>query len=356
MFHIVDTMHAGFTERFTLMTGKKDGRKKTSGQATILQVAAQSGLSIATVSRVLNGGKYVASKTRQKVLDAAKELNYQPNYMARQLHGQEEFSIGVILGMEIGSISPYALKVYEALKRDLEDKGYRARRVKFNDNNESLTEARAYISIGVHDTDERLLSLKKTGSHIVYVGEPRDRSFWVSSNDEQGGMLATKHLLDNGCRTIYYVSLDSSHKVSQLRVAGYRRAMLDAGLIPAEVIDVNGSSGLTALDTYRRIRPLLESGLKPDGFVAFSDIVATGICMAISDYGKQVPEHIQVVGYDGIDNKLYHSLTSVCQDTETIAQKACDLVIDAIRNCEPRGESLDVKIRQGRTSLSSEAK
>ena len=324
--------------------------KKASGQTTILQVAAQSGLSIATVSRVLNGGKYVSSKTREKVLLAAKELNYQPNFMARQLHGQEEFSVGVLLGMEIGSISPYALKVYEALKRYLEEKGYRAKRVKFDADNQVQTEARAYISIGVHDSDPRLHSVKQAGSPIIYVGEPRDKAFWVASNDEQGGTLATQHLLNNGCRTIYFVSLDNSHTVSQLRVAGYRKAMLDAGLIPSEVIEVPGGSGLSALDSYRRIRPLLESGLKPDGFVAFSDIVATGVCMAITDYGKQIPEDIQVVGYDGIDNELYHSLTSICQNTEEIAEKAAELAVDAIRNSLPRGAYLDVKIRQGRTS------
>ena len=333
----------------TLMTGKMAG-KKTSGQATILQVAAHCGLSIATVSRVLNGGKYVSGITRQKVLEAAKALNYQPNYMARQLHGQDAFSVGVILGMEIGSISPYALKVYESLKRYLEERGYRARRVKFGPDNKVLTEARAYISIGVHDSDERLVNLRSSDAPIIYIGEPKEESFWVASNDEHGGMLATKHLLDNGCRNIYFVSLDVGHKVSHLRALGYRRAMLEAGLIPAEVINVPSNSGLSALDSYRRIRPMLESGLKPDGFVAFSDIVASGICMAITDYGKLVPEHIQVVGYDGIDNELYHSLTSVCQNTDAIAEKACDLVIDAIRKNKPRGEFLDVRIRQGHTT------
>ncbi len=83
-------------------------KRKSAGNATILQVAAQAGLSIATVSRVLNGGKYVAESTRQKVLDAATELNYQPNYMARQLHGQDDFVIAAILGMELGTISPFA--------------------------------------------------------------------------------------------------------------------------------------------------------------------------------------------------------------------------------------------------------
>ena len=328
------------------------GRKNTDGQATILQVAAQAGLSIATVSRVLNGGKYVSETTRQKVLEAAKALNYHPNYMARQLHGQEGFSVAVVLGMELGTISPFALKIYEALKVNLQGNGYRVKRAKFNAAGELLTKARAYITIGLHDSDPRQKVLRKIEAPVAYVGEPRPDAFWVASDDTQGGRLATEHLLNNGCRTIYYVCLHADHKVSQLRREGYRQAMISAGLIPSEVIEVTQDTGLPALDSYRRVRSLLESGLRPDGFVAFSDIVATGICMALADVGRKVPEDVQVVGYDGIDSDRYHSLTSVCQNIEGIAEKATELVIAAIRKDKVRGESLDVILRQGHTTQS----
>lgn len=326
------------------------GRKKTENQATILQVAAQAELSIATVSRVLNGGKYVSEQARQKVLRAAEELNYQPNYMARQLHGQEDFSIGVLLGLDLGTISPFALKVYEALKISLQESGYRAKRVKFDAQGQLQTRARAYISIGVHDSDARIKELEHTGTPVIHVGEPKPDSYWVASNDEQGGYLATRHLLDNGCRTIYYVCLDASHKVSQLRREGYRQAMLEAGLIPSEVIEVSSNTGLPALDSYRRVRSLLESGLRPDGFVAFSDIVAAGICTALTDTDRTVPDDVQVVGYDGIDNDRYDSLTSVCQDIEGIANQTTRLAIEAIRQSPTRGEYLNVLLKQGNTT------
>lgn len=326
------------------------GRKKSDSQATILQVAAMAELSIATVSRVLNGGKYVSEATRKKVLDAAKALNYQPNYMARQLHGQEGFSIAVVLGMELGTISPFALKVYEILKVYLQDNGYRAKRAKFSPQNELLTKARAYITIGVHESDPRLNALNEFDAPVIHVGEPKDDEFWVASNDEQGGRLATEHLLENGCCTIFYVCLHAEHKVSQLRREGYRQAMIKAGLIPCEVVEVAEDTGLPALDSYRRVRALLESGLRPDGFVAFSDIIAKAICMALADVERDVPGDVQVVGYDGIDHDRYHSLTSVCQDIEGIAKKASELVIAAIRKEEPRGETLNVLLRQGHTT------
>ena len=326
------------------------GRKKTDGQTTILQVAAQAGLSIATVSRVLNGGKYVSESTRIKVLEAAKELNYQPNYMARQLHGQEDFSIGVLLGLDLGTISPFALKVYEILKGYLQEKGYRTKRIQFDETGELKARSKAYISIGVHDSDPRLEKILATDSPCIHVGEPKDDAFWVASDDHQGGYLATRHLLENGCRTIYYVCLNPDHKVSQLRWQGYRRAMIEYGLIPSEVIGISSQTGLPALDSHRRVRAILESGLKPEGFVAFSDIIAMGIRTALADSGKQVPEDVQIVGYDGIDNDRYDSLTSICQDIKGIAEKVSELAIDAIRNGQPRGEHLSVFLRQGDTT------
>lgn len=321
-----------------------------SGQSTILQVAALAGLSIATVSRVLNGGKYVSESTRKKVLDAAKALNYQPNYMARQLHGQDAFVVGVVLGLDLGTISPFALKVYEALKIELERQGYRVKRVKFSDDGELMTPAKAYVGIGLHHGDPRYQKVQEQEAPYISIGDARENHFWVASNDEQGGYLATTHLLSNGCRTVYYVCLHSDHAVSGMRYQGYRKAILEAGLIPSEAIEIAIDTGLPALDSYRRIRGLLESGIKPDAFVAFSDIVATGISMALADTGKRVPDDVQVVGYDGIDDDRYHSLTTIRQDIDSIAVQGAELVMEAMKSGEPRGCWLDVFLRKGQTT------
>ena len=325
-------------------------QRKSAGPSTILQVAAQAGLSIATVSRVLNGGKYVSESTREKVLLAAAELNYQPNYMARQLHGQDDFVVAVILGMDLGTISPFALKVYEALKGELQKQGYRVKRAQFDEHGDLLTTARAYVGIGLHPSDPRYQEVKRQEEPFVAIGDVLNDGFWIASNDRQGGYLSTRHLLDNGCRTIYYVCLHSDHEVSSLRYQGYREAMHDAGLIPSEAIEILTDTGLPALDSYRRIRGLLESGLRPDAFVAFSDIVAAGISMALADSNRRVPEDVQVVGYDGIDDDRYHSLTTIRQDIEGIAVEATRLVMSAIKEEEPRGSYLDVVLRPGQTT------
>ena len=125
--------------------------KKSVGQSTILQVAAQAGLSIATVSRVLNGGRYVGVN-RGAVLKAARELNYQQLYGI--LHGGDAFVVAVVLGMDLGTISPFALTVYEALKAALQRVGYRVKRAQFSANGE-LETAKAYVGIGLHHEDPR---------------------------------------------------------------------------------------------------------------------------------------------------------------------------------------------------------
>ena len=324
---------------------------KSAGQSTILQVAAHAGLSIATVSRVLNGGRYVAEATRERVLKAARELDYQPNYMARQLHGQDAFAVAVVLGMELGTISPFALTVYEAVKVALQRVGYRVKRARFSADGKLLTAAKAYVGIGLHHNDPRYEQVvNQSGCPYISIGDAREGHFWVASNDQHGGYLATQHLIDNGCRAIYYACLHNNHEVSRSRYQGYRKALLNARLIPAEAIEIVTDTGLPALDSYRRIRELLESGLRPDAFVAFSDIVATGISMALADTGKRVPEDVQVVGYDGIDDDRYHSLTTVKQDVENLAIQATELIIAAIRHEQPRGCFLDVLLRGGQTT------
>ncbi len=206
------------------------------------------------------------------------------------------------------------------------------------------------MGIGLHHTDPRYQKAIEEEAPLISVGDVHDDIFWVASNDEQGGYLATKHLLDNGCRTIYYVCPHKDHEVSLHRQKGYYRAMHEAGLIASEAVEIGIDTGLPALDSYRRIRGLMESGLRPDAFVAFSDIVATGICMALADTSKSVPEDVQVVGYDGIDSDRYHSLTTIRQDIEGLAAKTVDLVMDAIQDKSPAGSYLDVILRQGHTT------
>ena len=330
-------------------------KRKSTGQSTILQVAAQAGLSIATVSRVLNGGRYVAEGTREKVLKAAEQLNYKPNYMARQLHGEDAFVVAVILGMDLGTISPFSLKVYEDLKVELQQQGYWVKRAKFSSDGELLTRAKAYVGIGLHHNDLRYLQVIQEEMPYISIGDIREGHFWVASNDRQGGYLATQHLLKNGCRTIYCVCLHGDHEVSRLRYQGYRDALRDEGLVPADAIEIMADTGMLALDSYRRIRGLLESGLRADAFVSFSDIVATGIAIALADMGRCVPDDVQVVGYDGVDDDRYNALTTIRQDVEMITVKATELVMAALQGQSPRGCFLDVRLRSGQTTVNNNA-
>ncbi len=258
--------------------------------------------------------------------------------------------MGVILGLEFGTISPFALKVYEALKIELERQGYRVTRVKFSPEGEMLTAAKAYVGIGLHPDDPRYHQAQARQTPYISVGDVLEDHFWVASNDEHGGYLATDHLIKNGCRLIYFVCLHSNHAVSHMRYQSYRRALYESGFIPYEAIEINLDTGLPALDSYRRIRELLVLGIKPDAFVTFSDIVATGVSMALADNGMRVPDDVQVVGYDGIDDDRYQYLTTIRQNIYSIAVQAAELVMEAIKSFPVRGCGLDVFLRPGQTT------
>ncbi len=319
-------------------------------QVTIHHVAAYAGLSIASVSRALNGEKHVSKKTRQKVMAAVQALNYQPNYVARQMHRQQQFTIGVVLGKDAGTYTPYAMKMYEALKNTLQKRGYRICRARFDQDGQLVTSAAGYINIGVHESDRRYKVVHHSPAIVLDIGESRDSGLWVSSNDHQGGELATRHLLEAGCRNIHFVCLHEGHRVSRFRYHGYRDAIRKAGLTENSPISVGIETGTPALDTYRELTSRFNRGLKTDGLVCFADTLATGACLAVIDQGLSIPEDLCVIGYDGIVGYGNIQLTSIRQDIEALADNAAKLIIEAIHGDEVQGRLLDVSVIQGNTT------
>ncbi|WP_419833425.1 LacI family DNA-binding transcriptional regulator [Endozoicomonas atrinae] len=319
-------------------------------QVTIHHVAACAGLSIASVSRALNGEKYVSEKTRQKVMDAVRELNYQPNYVARQMHRQKQFSIGVVLGKDAGTYAPFAMKVYESLQAPFQQRGYRARQAQFLKNGKLKDTSAGYITIGLHESDPRYEVMHNSSSIVLDIGEARKSGLWVSSNDQQGGYLATQHLIESGCRDIHFICLHEKHRVSRFRYHGYLDAIRQHGLTVYEPIAVGDDAGTPALDTYRSLTRLFHAGLKADGFVCFADTLATGACSAASDFGLKIPDDLSVIGYDGIVGYGNIDLSSIRQDIDGLADSAAELLIDAMKSGEMKGRSLDVSLTAGKTT------
>lgn len=316
--------------------------------STIYHVAHEAGLSIATVSRVLNGKKNVAAATREKVLSICKKLNYRPSINARQLHGENLFDIGVILGSDSGTYTPFAMKVYEALKLSLGNRGYRAKRVTLDQNYSPA--CKGYIAVGLHASDPRIRQLESGRVPLVTIGDPRNNGFWVASNDHQGGYLAAEYLIQQGCRHIHYVCQHLDHDLSRLRLNGMQYVIARHGLPSPEVHELDNKTGMPVLDAYRLGLHLFNRAAAIDGIVAFSDEVATGLHCAATDLSIKVPDQLRITGYDGVIDRPELSLTTIAQDFSQLAEKAAELVIKAINQETVIGQLVDISLHKGHTA------
>ncbi len=320
------------------------------GETTIYQVAYEAGLSIATVSRVLNGKKNVSATTRDKVLSACKTLNYRPSINARQLHGESHFNIGVILGTDSGTYTPFAMKIYEALKYALQERGYRTKRTTIEHDATELPECKGYITVGLHESDYRIRRIQSADAPLVTIGDPRDNSFWVASNDHQGGYQAAEYLISQGCRNIHYVCQHINHDLSRLRLNGMQYAIASQGLPAPEIHELDNKTGIPVLDSYRLGMKILTNNPTVDGIVSFSDEVATGLHCAATDLSIAVPEQLKITGYDGVVERGHVSLTTIVQDCSLLAEKASDLILKAISRDVVTGQLVDISLQKGQTA------
>ncbi|WP_263082020.1 LacI family transcriptional regulator [Endozoicomonas sp. Mp262] len=320
------------------------------GSSTIYQVAHEAGLSIATVSRVLNGKKNVSETARQKVLTACKKLHYRPSINARQLHGESLFDIGVILGTDSETYTPFAMKVYEALKFALHNQGYRAKRITIASEKSQLPPCKGYIAVGLQKSDNRIKRLESNNLPLVTIGDPRNNGFWVASNDHQGGYRAAEYLIQQGCKHIHYVCQHLDHDLSRLRLNGMQYAIATRGLPAPGIHALDNKTGIPVLDAYRLGLRLFDGTMAIDGIVSFSDEVATGLHCAATDLSINVPGQLKITGYDGVVERQHLALTTIAQNLPQLADKAASLIIKAINKEAVTGQLVDISLRKGQTA------
>lgn len=323
------------------------GRAAPPRSTTLSDVAAHAGVSAATVSRVLAGNYPVSRSARQRVLRAIRELNYVANTHARALAGVKTKLIGFVLkDMRGYSFATAAHGVeQEAARRGWLcliscTEGDVGRELAFVQLMREQ-QAGAVILIGGVVDDERYRgrmaeiahSLHAAGSVLVLCGRPalgEDVPATVIEYDNEGGAYAiTSHLLSQGHRRILYLGGEANHTTSIGRFTGYRRALADFDVtLDTRLV----SHGAFSRDSgYQMARARL--GRAPDFTAVFAetDIMASGVYVALEEAGLRVPEDISVVGYDDIDvaQDLRPRLTTVHVPYEELGRTAVRLALDA---------------------------
>jgi len=311
---------------------------------TIKDIARIAGVSVSTVSRVLNDHPDVSSVAKEKVLAVVQEYNYIPNTSARELGKSSSDNIGVVVR---GMSNPFYTDIITAIGDSIEKAGYTMvmQQIGITDD-EIMTAARM-------ERDKKLQGIIFLGGKYDYTkeqmknisvpyvcctfgnqyGSLSDSDYSsVGIDDSQAAYEAVEYLYKEGHRKIaVLLSGVADGSVSELRFAGYERALKDFGIKLDKdlIIEINSYN---IADAYKAMESWLNKNIDATAVFAISDSMAMGAMKAIRDKGKKIPSDIAMISIDGIEASEYTNpvLSTLCQPMERMGHEAAKLLVDII--------------------------
>jgi DNA-binding LacI/PurR family transcriptional regulator len=309
--------------------------------ARLKDVAAQAGVSVQTVSNVINGrSAHVSDRTRILVLETIAALNYRPNVAARHLRKAQ---VGVLALALPDLVNPYFSEVGKVIVDEAAKRGYT---MLFDytawDREQELLAARGlrpHLIDGLI-LDAQALNIEDLRAeqrlHIVLLGEriyggPCDH---IAIDNVAAARAATEHLITIGRRRIAAVGLQDHPACSapQMRLQGYREALMGAGLREDPTLLVHANMWGRRSHGAEAMRSLLALPQPPDAVFCFTDMLAVGALAVIHQAGLRVPEDVAVVGFDNVEDASYTAppLTSIAPDKAEIGRLAVEMLVGRI--------------------------
>ncbi|MDD2630747.1 MAG: LacI family DNA-binding transcriptional regulator [Limnochordia bacterium] len=304
-------------------------------RVTLKDIAKVAGVSAATVSHVLNNTAPISAETTARVLKIVKDLNYEPNMVARNLRKQESRTIAFISNTVMGDLVPDMMG--GAMQASV-DRGY------------NLIVGESRQKVGAIDFHQWLVSSHQVGGLLfcsnwvtevdyhfpahtpaVYLycyakAQPRSS---VLPDSVKGGYTATAHLLSIGRQRIAYIGGKPDWKCTKDRWEGYHMAHRHAKVPYAGLVDYGD---WTIQGGYRAATRLLERDAQIDAFFVANDLMAVGVMDAVREYGLEIPHDVSIVGYDDVPVAIAArpALTTVKLPNYDMGYAACNLLIDKI--------------------------
>ncbi|MGZ3272615.1 MAG: LacI family DNA-binding transcriptional regulator [Caulobacteraceae bacterium] len=321
------------------------------GSVTINDVAALAGVSTKTVSRVLNREPHVRPELRDRVAEAVRSLNYQPNVAARALAGSRAYLLGLcydnpspgyVSAVQVGALSACREAGYHLLIEQIDSQAG-ARQL------EALLQAvkmdGLILSPPVCDRAALLDLLEARRMPFVRIAPAGqfDRGPYVHMDDRKAAYDMTRLLQDLGHRRIGFVRGPLDHSAAPLRQQGFLDAMGDGGLPvrPEWIVSGNFSfrSGVGAAER------LLNLPDRPTAVFASNDDMALGVLAAASRMGLALPDQLSVAGFDDspIAQVVWPQLTTIRQPVEAMARAAAGLLVEGLA-LAPAGRLLDFEL------------
>jgi LacI family transcriptional regulator len=311
--------------------------------ATIEDVAARSGVSTATVSRVLSGSVPARPETRERVLAAARELDYRPSGIARALKRQETRTLGLVV---TDITNPFYPQLVRAVESAAHERGYgivlanggddAARELEHLD---LLIERRVdgIVIVSSRMTRRHAERLQGAAVPVVLVNDTVAGSGLptVTTAHRRGARLAAEHLIGLGHRRIGHIGAPADQAASGQRRLGVRDALRAAGL--GEPLVAIGDGGVAG--GAQAAEALIVAGIT--GIVAYNDLTAIGALRALRRAGIGVPEQVSVVGFDDIDLAAWTDppLTTIRQPIDALSRWAVDHLVDLLGGAGDGGSS-----------------
>lgn len=311
--------------------------------ATIKDVASKAGVSISTVSHVLNSTRFVAEATKERVFQAIKELNYAPSAVARSLKVNRTRTMGMLVTT---STNPFFAEVIRGVEESCAAQGYTL--ILSNSGGEPERQQASLKMLIEKRVDGILVMLsedasdvyKLLGTHpelpqvIMEWGDTQGDIYRIQDNAEQGGYLATKHLIDKGHKDIGCITGPANKSLTVERLSGFRRAMAEAGLNINEDWLLEGD--FEPEGGFAAMQSLLKQRQRPTGLFVFSDPMALGAISAAHVAGLHVPDDLSVIGYDDVPMANFFSppLTTIHQPKYRLGQKAAAILLAKVNKEE----------------------
>jgi LacI family transcriptional regulator len=322
---------------------------------TIVEVARRAKVSTSTVSHVVNGTRFVSPPARARVEAAIRALGYRPNALARSLRVGQSHTLGLVVP---DSANPFFAEMGRAIELAAFQAGFSV--ILCNTENDRGKE-RLYLAVlakkqvdgiilvAAEERGDAVAGLLRGRLPVVAIDRERPglKLDTVLTDHRMGGRLATGHLIGLGHRRIGCITGPARLSPSRLRLAGYRRALREAGIGPDDLLVVEGdfhpSSGAAAA------RALLQRPRPPTAIFACNDLMAMGVLSAAAASGRRVPADLAVVGYDDIELAPFTTppLSTVAQPRREMGREIVKLLVNRIgdRDLPPQREVLPVALQ-----------
>lgn len=309
--------------------------------ATLADVARRAGVALSTVSAVLNNRPdcFVSEETRRRILKAAEELGYRPNYLARSLARGKTETLGLVI-YEV--INPYFARIADEVERAAREAGYQLLLCTNRDDPEFSDQANLellyhrrvdgmLVWASRYPPDGYIVPLPdEAKAKVVVLGyHTADGTDYVSVDRAEGTYRATRHLMALGHRQFGYLAPREDLRPDHPKLAGMLRALSEAGLPEPLLLPADGHF---RRDGYQAALSAQEWRPRPTALICYNDLLAIGAYRGLREQGWKVPDDIALVGFDGIEDGefLEVPLTTVAVPIGEMSQTAVQFLINRL--------------------------